>query len=127
VTKETVLGPNEIVTDILLPAAPAGARSSYRKVRSRGAWDFALASVALACTVDAAGVVKQARIVLGAAAPIPWRSEAAERVLIGNKLTPEVAARAAEAAVAKAETLAQNQYKVALFRGLVEEQLAALA
>jgi xanthine dehydrogenase YagS FAD-binding subunit len=127
VTKETVLERNEILTDLLLPAAPAGAKSSFRKVRSRGAWDFALASVAIALTVDSAGIVKQARLVLGAAAPAPWRVEAAEKVIIASKLTPQLAAQAAAAAVAGAQTLLQNDYKVPLFRGLVEEQLAALA
>jgi xanthine dehydrogenase YagS FAD-binding subunit len=127
VTKETVLARGEIVTDVLLPAVAPGTKSSYRKVRSRGAWDFALASVALAIGVDSAGVVRQARVVLGAAAPAPWRAEAAEKAIVGNKVTPEVAARAAEAAVAGAQPLSQNEYKLALFRGIVEEQLAALA
>jgi xanthine dehydrogenase YagS FAD-binding subunit len=58
---------------------------------------------------------------------MPWRAETAEQVLTGAKLTPETAARAAEAAVKGAEPLALNQYKVALFRGIVEEQVLALA
>ncbi len=127
VTRETVLERNEIVTDILLPPVQAGTKSRFRKVRSRGAWDFALASVALAVHVDASGVVTQARVTLGAAAPIPWRAEGAEKALVGNRLTADVAARAAEAAVAGAQPLSQNDYKVALFRGLVEEQLLAMA
>ena len=127
VTKETVLERNEVLTDILLPPADAGARSSYRKVRSRGSWDFALASVALALTIDTGAVVKRVRIVLGAAAPAPWRAEGAEKVIVGNRLTADTAARAAEAAVKGGETLSQNEYKVALFRGIVEEQLLAMA
>jgi xanthine dehydrogenase YagS FAD-binding subunit len=125
VTKETVLQRGEILTDVLLPPLPAGTKSSYRKVRSRGAWDFALASVALVLTLDA-GVVKRARVVLGGAAPIPWRSEAVEKVLTGAKLTPEVAAKAGEAAVQGAKPLTNNEYKVTLFRGVVEEQVLAL-
>jgi len=127
VKKETVLERNEVLTDILLPPAETGAKSSYRKVRSRGSWDFALASVALALTIDTGGIVKRARVVLGAAAPAPWRAEGAEKAIVGNKLTADTAARAAEAAVKGAETLSQNEYKVALFRGVVEEQLLAMA
>ncbi len=127
VRKETVLEHNEVLTDILLPPAATLTKSVYRKVRSRGSWDFALASVALVLAVDSAGVVKSARVVLGAAAPVPWRSEAAEKAIVGNKLTAETAARAAEAAVKGAEPLAQNEYKVALFKGIVEEQLLAVA
>jgi len=127
VTKETVLEHNEILTDILLPPVAAHTKSRFRKVRSRGSWDFALASVALVLTVDAAAVVTGAHIVLGAAAPAPWRAAAAERAIIGKKLTAEAAAQAAAAAVQGAEKLAHNEYKVALFRGVVEEQLLAMA
>jgi xanthine dehydrogenase YagS FAD-binding subunit len=127
VTAETVLGRGEVLTDILLPAPEAGTKSAFRKVRSRGAWDFALASVALALSVDTTGVVKQARVVLGAAAPAPWRAVEAEKALVGNKLTAELAARVAQAAVKGAEPLSQNEYKMALFRGIVEEQLLAIA
>ncbi|MGE5360237.1 MAG: FAD binding domain-containing protein [Bacteroidales bacterium] len=127
VRKENVLERGEIVTDILLPPAPAGMRSSYRKVRSRGSWDFALAALALAFTFDSAGTVKSARVVLGAAAPIPWRVEAVEKLLVGTRLTPELATRAAEAAVRGAEAMARNAYKIRLFRGIVEEQLLAMA
>ena len=127
VTAETVLGRGEVLTDILLPAPEARTKSAFRKVRSRGAWDFALASVALALTADATGVVTHAQVVLGAAAPTPWRAAGAEKALVGNKLTAELAARAAQAAVEGAEPLSQNEYKVALFKGIVEEQLLAMA
>jgi xanthine dehydrogenase YagS FAD-binding subunit len=126
VRNETVLVHNEVVTDILLPRVEPRTKSSYRKVRSRGAWDFALASVALAVTTDDAGVVKRARIVLGAAAPVPWRAEGAEQAIVGHPLTAETAARAPEAAVKGARALSQNEYKVTLLRGVVEEQLLAL-
>ena len=126
VTKETVLERNEVLTDILLPAPAPGTRSSYRKVRSRGSWDFALASVAIAAGVDKTGVVEHARIVLGAAAPVPWRAQAAETAIIGKTITAELAARAAESAVQGAETLPHNEYKIALFRAIVEERLLML-
>lgn len=126
VTRETVLGKSEIVTEILLPPAETGLVSSYRKVRARGAWDFALAGVALALLVKDK-TVQRARVVLSGAAPIPWRVEAVEKLLTGKTLTPEIVAAAATAAVAGAEPLEKNAYKVALFQGVVTESLTALA
>jgi xanthine dehydrogenase YagS FAD-binding subunit len=119
---ENVLRQGEIVTEIVLPAAPPGARSSYRKVRERGAWDFALASVALAAHIDA-GAISAPRVVLGGVAPTPWRCSAAEELLAGKTLTPVLSARAAEAALGGAEPLEQNGYKLALVRAIVEESL----
>ena len=72
ITRETILEPGEVVTEVLLPPPPQGLRSSYRKVRARGSWDFALAGVALALRFSG-GKVAGARIVLSGAAPIPWR------------------------------------------------------
>ncbi len=125
ITRETVLERNEIVTEILLPAAEAGLKSSYRKVRGRGAWDFALAGVALAVLVKD-GKVERARVVFSGAAPVPWRSEAVEQAITGKALTPEVAASAAEAAVKDATPLEKNDYKVPLFKGVVTEALLAI-
>ncbi len=83
--KETVLKPDEILTEILLPPPAQGLRSSYRKVRARQSWDFALAGVALALQFKG-GRVEKARLVLSGAAPIPWRSRDAEGVLTGKTL-----------------------------------------
>jgi xanthine dehydrogenase YagS FAD-binding subunit len=125
VERETVLQPGEIVTEVLLPPPENGTRSSYRKVRERGAWDFALASVALSVRFDGSRAAK-ARIVLGGVAPVPWRAEHAEAVLAGGRIDPSTSARAAEAAVRGAEALAWNRYKVDLVKGIVEESLLAL-
>ncbi len=123
--RETVLDTGEILTEVLLPAPPRGLRSSYRKVRARRSWDFALASVALALTMNGRQVT-QARMVLGGAAPVPWRAREAEQVLTGKQLDSATIAKAAEAAVSKAEPMDHNHYKLALFHGLIEEQLQAL-
>jgi xanthine dehydrogenase YagS FAD-binding subunit len=125
VTRENVLQPNEIVTEVILPPPPRGLRSSYRKVRARKSWDFALASVALALQFDGK-VVKSARIVLGGAAPVPWRSQAAEDILTGSRLDDATINQAARTAVADAEPLDKNGYKIPLFVGILEEELAAI-
>jgi len=125
VTKENILEPGEIVTDIVLPRPADGLRSSYRKVRARGSWDFALAGVALALRFQG-DRVRDGRIVLSGAAPIPWRSTGAEEVVAGQAMTPASAARAARAAMSGAQPLMKNGYKIPLFKGLIEEELLAI-
>jgi len=124
--RDTFLEPGEIVTEVVLPPPPEGLQGSYRKVRARRSWDFALAGVALALVFDG-GRVSRARIVLSGAAPVPWRSREAEAVVTGERIDPEVAARAGEAAMENARPLDQNGYKVPLFQGVIEEELLAAA
>jgi xanthine dehydrogenase YagS FAD-binding subunit len=126
VQRETILEPDEMVTEILVPPAPEGLRSSYRKVRVRRSFDFALAGVALALQVSD-GKVTDGRVVLSGAAPIPWRSRNVEGVIIGKTLDSRTIANAADAVVSGAEPLQNNGYKIPLFRGIIEEQLRAIA
>jgi xanthine dehydrogenase YagS FAD-binding subunit len=123
--KETILGQGEIVTDIFLRTPSKSLRSSYRKVRARRSWDFALGSVALAMTMSDKEVLS-ARIVLGGAAPVPWRVREAEEAITGKRLDSTTIRKAAEAAVSKAKPMDRNRYKVDLFRGVIEEQLQTL-
>jgi len=126
VTRETVLRPGELVTEVVLPAPAGEARGTYRKVRARGAWDFALAGAAVTATL-AGGRVERARVVLSGVAPVPWRVPAAERALAGRRLAHDAIAKAASAAASGAQPLAQNAYKVELVRAAVEEALLAIA
>jgi xanthine dehydrogenase YagS FAD-binding subunit len=66
-------------------------------------------------------------VVLSGAAPIPWRSVEVEEVILGKRLDAETVSAAAEAVVKNAEPLAQNDYKLPLFRAIVEEELSAIA
>ena len=124
--RETVLEPDEILTEVLLPPPAPGLRSSYRKVRTRGAWDFALAGVALALNFDGQSV-GSARIFLSGAAPVPWRATGVEAAVTGKQLDKTTIAAAAEAAVEGAEPLAKNGYKIELFKGLITEALEKMA
>lgn len=126
VLKENVLAPGEVLTEILLDPPEPGTRSSYRKVRERGAFDFAVAGAAIVLTM-AEGKVRKARVVLSGVAPIPWRSAEAEAALTGKAVNAQVIAEAAAAAVKNAETMGQNEYKVPLVRGMLEDALMALA
>ena len=127
-TRENILGDDELVAGVALPApsaSPVGRRSAYHKVLDREAWTHAVVSAAVVLEVDNE-VCRAARIVLGGVAPIPWRVPDAERLLIGQRLTPSLATRVADAAVAGARPLAKNGYKVALTKGVVERTLVGL-
>jgi xanthine dehydrogenase YagS FAD-binding subunit len=124
VRRETVLERGEIVTEIMLPPG-RGMRSSYRKVRGRATWDFALAGIALAIRFDG-GKASHVRAVLSGAAPIPWHSREIEETLVGSTFDAAAIAKAAAASVKKAMPLNGNAYKVQLFRRMIEEELAAI-
>lgn len=124
--RETILGPGEILVEIRVPKPAPDARGVFRKIRERGAWDFALASVALYAVIKDK-VIQEARIVLGGVAPIPWRAVRAEQALKGKTLTGPVMRLAGEAAVTDARPLSQNEYKIRLTRNLVRQALATLA
>jgi xanthine dehydrogenase YagS FAD-binding subunit len=122
---ETVLAPDEIITEVAIPPPLPDLRSSYRKVRTRGAWDFALAGVALALAFEGA-MVRSARVFLSGAAPVPWRATGVEAAITGKTLDEATITAAAEAAIAGAEPLEKNAYKLPLFQGLISDQLEAI-
>jgi xanthine dehydrogenase YagS FAD-binding subunit len=126
ILKENVLQPGEVVTEVLVDAPQPGTRSTYRKVRERGAFDFALAGAAIAVTLQE-GKVRTARVVLSGVAPAPWRSAEAEKALAGQPLNAATVEAAALAAVKDAVALENNNYKIALTRGILEETLLGLA
>ncbi|MFE7467551.1 FAD binding domain-containing protein [Streptomyces sp. NPDC057499] len=122
---ETALPPGALITSVVLPPAPAAARSRYRKVRDRASFAFATGSVAAAVTVRD-GVVREARLAFGAVASGPWRARAAERALTGGPASAEAFAAAADAELSAAAPLPGNGYKVTLIRNLVVAVLTEL-
>ena len=120
-TRENTLGPADILTDILLPPSPAGWASTYRRA-SEPRTGYALAGVAAAALVIEK-TVAEVSVVLGAAAPVPWRSREAEAQMAGRHPTPRLVQDAADAAMADAMPLADNRYKVDLFRALLVTSL----
>jgi xanthine dehydrogenase YagS FAD-binding subunit len=110
---ETLLQPGELITAIELPALPFAARSTYRKVRDRSSYAFALVSVAAALELDG-NTVKDVRIALGGVAHKPWRAWKAEDALRAGPATAEAFRAAAEAELAAAQPLRDNAFKVEL-------------
>ena len=127
IRRENVLKNEDIITEISVPSSPVAARSTYLKFKERESLDFALASAAVAVQLGPDRTVRDARIVLGGVAPIPWRVPAAEKFVNGKTLTPDVLAEAAKIALADARPLEKNAYKVPLAQTLVRRALAKAA
>jgi xanthine dehydrogenase YagS FAD-binding subunit len=124
--RENALANDEVLASIQLPAAPPGTRSTYHKVLDREAWTHAVVSAAVVLEMDH-DTCRAARIVLGGVAPIPWRVPDAERLLVGQRITPELAAKASAAALAGAAPLKKNAYKVPLTKEVVQRTVLGLA
>ena len=120
-----VVRSNEILTEVILPAPQAGARTSFEKIRPRGVWDFAMASLALNLQMDQ-DVIQDARVVFGGIAGKPFRETAVETVLRGRKLGADVAAQALSAALVNAAPLKYNAMKIEMARGLLASGLERL-
>jgi xanthine dehydrogenase YagS FAD-binding subunit len=112
---ETALAPGDLISAFIVPAGPWTRRSLYLKIRDREAYEFALASAAVALHLQG-GVVEEARIALGGLATKPWRSRPAEAALKGKRIDEATARAAAEVAFAQARTHGENAYKSELGR-----------
>jgi xanthine dehydrogenase YagS FAD-binding subunit len=126
VHRENVLAAGEVLTSVTLPALRPGWQGTYVKGRERTAGDFPVVSVAVGYGLDD-GRIRQARLVLGGVAPVPWRTPVAEGVLEGQHPSPELATRAAAAALENAQPLSHNAFKVEIGRALVERAIMAVA
>jgi xanthine dehydrogenase YagS FAD-binding subunit len=124
--RETVLTHGELITAVGLPPLPFAARSAYRKVRDRASYAFALVSVAAALDTDG-GAVRDVRLALGGVAPKPWRAWRAEEALRGQPATRENFLAAAEAELAAARPLRDNEFKIDLVRRTMASVLGELA
>lgn len=124
IRRENVLKNDEIITEVQVPASTYAAHSTYLKFKERDSLDFALSSVAAAVELGANKSVKQARIILGGVAPIPWRATKAESFLNGKALSADVLAEAARLALDGAKPLEKNAYKIPLTQTLVRRALA---
>jgi NADPH-dependent glutamate synthase beta subunit-like oxidoreductase/CO/xanthine dehydrogenase FAD-binding subunit len=121
-TRSTLLDPDEVVKEIQIPKPQDGAQQKYLKFTLRTPVDFAIVSVASVMTIER-GVCVDARIALGAVAPGPVRAKAAEEVIIGQPIDENRAAEAAEQAIAGAQPLSMNAYKVEIAKTLVKRAI----
>ena len=120
---ETVLAPGEMIEAIEVPARSAGGVQRYAKVMQRGAWDFALVSLAAIKRNDG-----EVRLVLGGVSPAPWRvNQSVEEDVASGALDEQSADALAERALYDAEPLAKNGYKVVQATALLRRAMLALS
>ena len=124
--RDTVLGHGELITAVTLPALPMARNSTYRKIRDRASYAFALVSVASALGVSD-GVISEARIAFGGLAHKPWRATRAELELQGAEPTDDAFRRAADVELADASPLAENAFKIPMARNALITVLRGLA
>ena len=123
VMRETVLAAGEIVSAVELPASSAGGRQFFEKTMARGAWDFALASIAACSRTDG-----DVRMVLGGVAPHPWRVDhSVEQDIASGGLGEEDVATLADRALYDARPLGDNYYKVTLAAALLRRAMTHLS
>lgn len=125
VQRENVLQPDELLTHVILPA-PGNVKHGHYEVRYKASHDWPIAFATVLLTMNGS-TVQGARVVMGAVAPVPWRSQAAEQALAGKTVTPETAAAAAEAALRGAAPLSQNAYKIQVAKAAVERAILQAA
>jgi xanthine dehydrogenase YagS FAD-binding subunit len=123
---ETMLEPGELITAVELPALPFAARSTYRKVRDRASYAFALVSVAAALE-QSDGAVKNVRLAIGGVAHKPWRARKAERALVGEPATADRFRAAADVELFEARPLRDNAFKIELAKRTITAVLVELA
>lgn len=122
--RSTILRPGELVTEIQIPAPRPGSKQVYLKFRIRKAIDFPIVGVAAVINVQAKKV-SDARVVLGAVAPVPLRAREAEDFLRGKVLGEDVADKAAALALQGALPLGRNGYKAQIAKALVKRAILA--
>ncbi len=119
VASNTVLAPGEIITEIQVPAPPAGAKSAFLKFAIRKSIDFPIVN----CAVLVGGGAP--RIALNAVAPKPYRATKAEAAIAGKPINEANAEAAGAAAVEDAKPLTATKYKVQIAKTLVKRALLA--
>jgi xanthine dehydrogenase YagS FAD-binding subunit len=125
--RDTVKQDDEVVSDVVVPPPGPGASSAYAKQAQKESYDWPLVEAAVALERNGAGVCTRASVVLGAVAPTPWRTNAAEVVLVGRRIDEASARDAGKAALQGASPLRDNAYKLPLIEAAVRRAVLACA
>ncbi|HYR79118.1 MAG TPA: FAD binding domain-containing protein [Candidatus Dormibacteraeota bacterium] len=126
--RENLLQAGEIITEVIVPAPAANSRSVYVEAREKQSFDWPLVSAAVVIEhAPGAKSIRDARVVMGAVAPVPWRSVEAEEVVKAGTLDEPRARAAAEAALKNAQPMSDNAYKVVIAKVIVRRAIMAAA
>ena len=124
----TAMEPSEVLTEIRIPIPKAGEGGAYLKLSRRGT-DFAVVSAAAVLRRGGGGRCGEANLLLGGVGSIPVRARAAEELLKGASLTPELVREAGEAAVKGLEppsdVQADSQYRIDVAKVFVRRAIEA--
>ncbi|HEY3997578.1 MAG TPA: xanthine dehydrogenase family protein subunit M [Candidatus Xenobia bacterium] len=123
--RDTTLAMGELITGIELPALAMARHSTYRKVRDRASYAFALVSIAAALEIEQ-GRVTDVRLALGGVAHKPWRALKAESALRGQAATEAMFSEAAEIELADARPQTGNGFKIELAKRSITAVLSGL-
>ena len=122
IMKCTVLDDGELVQEIEIPAPSKNNRQGYQKFRIRNAIDFPIVGLAYCFNLEDQ-TIKDARIVLGAVAPIPLRAKGIEDYLEGKPLSDETAMKAGDVAAQTFMPLSKNRFKVQIVKALLRKMV----
>ena len=120
-----VVRSNEILTEVVIPPPTPNAKTSFEKLRPRGVWDFAMASLGLNLHVRD-NVIEDARVVFGGIAGRPLRESTVESVVKGKTLGPGLVDEVVPRALANAAPLKYNAMKIEMAKGLLASGLDTL-
>jgi xanthine dehydrogenase YagS FAD-binding subunit len=123
---ETILKSGDLITGVVIPPVTSGTLSYYIKYGTRESHDWAMADVAVVLEKEGTKI-KSAEVVLGAAAPVPIKSAAAVKKLVGKSISESTAKSAGDASMKGATPLAGNSYKVPVFKTIVKRAILKLA
>ena len=127
IAMENILQAKELITEIILPAPTKNTKSAYIKQVARESYDWSLGDVAVVFEVSGNNTCRSASIVLGSAAPVPYRSMEAQKAIENKIINNENAVAAAKAAMAIARPLAKNGYKVPLFVATIKQAILEIS
>ena len=119
---ETALEHGELIEAVEIPDLPWAKRSHYLKVRDRHSYAYALVSAAVALEIEGDKIVNT-RVALGGVGTKPWRSKAAESVLVGAVANEASFTAAAEAALQGAQPYSHNAFKIDLAKSTLVQAL----
>src|SRR6266566_2318913 len=116
---------NEILTSVVIPPPKPGVRASFEKLRPRGVWDFAMASLGISLQLRDK-TIEDSRVVFGGISGKPYRETTVEAFLKGKTLNTELGEQAVSVALAGAAPLKYNATKIDMAKGLLASGLARL-
>lgn len=124
-TRENILNKGDLLLEIIVPAVRNKLVGKYIKIKERGAWDFAMVSIAGVFNKEG-NKIKNGKIAFGGVAPIPWEEEIINSNLTNLILNESNIIKLSNYAFTKAEEMSMNSYKIKMARNLIKKILLEL-